>query len=171
MPEVDLEGERLQQRHQGTRLKAEIDGSTLRLTFAGTIDKFLSMSAAAAAILPERIVDVEGEVTVADGSLRSCAAPLSAFRDYGSLDADTIDGLLTYAQICALARIDGSSWLAPHGWSSVATRLTTLAEHLPITDRFRPVRQLRVPARDAGADQAAEMCTVWMRRLRTTLTA
>lgn len=93
-------------------------------------------------------------------------APLSAFRENSSIDADTVAGLLAYARLCGQAEVNGSSWLSPAQWDAVAQRITTLAEGLPPTERNGPVRQIRAWARAAGADRAVETCTAWMRERR-----
>jgi len=150
----------------GAPVEADIDGSTVSLTFEGTVEKFLPMAAAAAAVLPETVEHIRAGVSDPQGATRICTAPLSAFRENSSIDADTVAGLLAYARLCGQAEVNGSSWLSPAQWDAVAQRITTLAEGLPPTERNGPVRQIRAWARAAGADRAVETCTAWMRERR-----
>ncbi|WP_448060450.1 hypothetical protein [Cellulomonas hominis] len=151
----------------GTEVSATVEGASLGISFSGEVDRFFPMAAAAAAVLPERIAEVRAEITSADGRPRQCIAPLSAFRDYGDLNADTIGGLLGYATICGQARLDSHSWLTDEEWAALAARVIALSESLSVRDGVRSVRCLRALASRAGASQAAERCTAWIRQLRS----
>lgn len=151
----------------GAPVKVEITDRTALLVYRGAAEMFVPMAASAAGVLPERIEQLTGEITLPDGTLNTCTAHLPDFREYGDMNADTVDGLLEYARIHARVRIDGVTWLSPQAWVALARQLTTLAERMPVTERFRPVRRMRELARAARADEAVAFCTTWMRDSRT----
>lgn len=85
----------------GSAARAHVEGAVVQLTFAAPVAKFLPMAAAAAAVLPEHTMRIHAEITEPDGALRSVMGPLAGFRNYGNLDVETVDGLLTFVRICS----------------------------------------------------------------------
>jgi len=150
----------------GSAVRARVEGAVVHLTFAAPVAKFLPMAAAAAAVMPEHTMRIHAEVTEPDGALRSVMGPLAGFRNYGNLDVETVDGLLTFVRICSTLAVDGRPWFSPEEWAGLAARVITLSEGLPLAARLGPARELRALAKAAGATRAVDACTAWMRQVR-----
>ena len=150
----------------GSAVRAPVQGAVVQLTFTAPVVKFLPLAAAAAAIIPEHTDGIHAEITEPDGSLRLVAGALAGFRNYGNLDVETVEGLLTFVRICSTLKVDGRPWFSPEEWAGLAAHIVTLTERRPLAARLRPARELRALARDAGATRAVEACTAWMRQVR-----
>ncbi len=144
------------------------DGSTLRVSGEGDVERFSTAAAGLAAIVPETFRRICAQIADDHGETRVWEAPVSAYREFSKRDPgiSEVDGLLAMARLMSAVRIDSQPAWKTDMWAGVAMLIFNQTDAWPLRERVRRLREIRDLARANEQPVVGETITTILRALR-----